>query len=93
MSYVFESKLRQFECLYHVKRHGTTLRKAVPQIQDAITRAGTPPRGVKVFLRGQVPALQQTINGLQIGLLLAFLLIFLLLAANFRRFAWPLPSS
>jgi multidrug efflux pump subunit AcrB len=64
--------------------HGTTLGKAVPQIQEAISRAGTPPRGVKVFLRGQVPALQQTITGLQTGLLLAVVVIFLLLAANFQ---------
>ena len=64
--------------------HGVTLGEAVPEIQRAIDRAGTPPRGVKVFLRGQVPALQQTISGLRNGLLLAVVVIFLLLAANFQ---------
>lgn len=64
--------------------HGVTLGQAVPQIQEAIGRAGSPPRGVKVFLRGQVPALQQTIDGLRSGLLLAVIVIFLLLAANFQ---------
>ena len=64
--------------------HGITLGKAIPEIQQAIDRAGTPPRGVRVLLRGQVPALQQTITGLQTGLLLAVLVIFLLLAANFQ---------
>ncbi|HYO83322.1 MAG TPA: efflux RND transporter permease subunit [Bryobacteraceae bacterium] len=64
--------------------HGLTLGQAVPQIQQAIDRAGTPPRGVKVLLRGQAPALRQTIAGLQAGLLLAVLVIFLLLAANFQ---------
>lgn len=64
--------------------HGITLGKAVPQIQQAIEHAGKPPRGVKVLVRGQVPALQQTVSGLQNGLLLAVVVIFLLLAANFQ---------
>lgn len=64
--------------------HGKTLGEAIPIIQQAIERAGKPPRGVKVFLRGQVPALQQSISGLRTGLLLAIVVIFLLLAANFQ---------
>jgi multidrug efflux pump subunit AcrB len=36
------------------------------------------------MLRGQIPALQQTVSGLEIGLLLAVVVIFLLLAANFQ---------
>jgi multidrug efflux pump subunit AcrB len=39
---------------------------------------------VSVTYRGQIPALEQTISGLKIGLLLAVLVIFLLLAANFQ---------
>ncbi len=35
-------------------------------------------------MRGEIPALEQTIAGLRIGLLLAVLVIFLLLAANFQ---------
>lgn len=64
--------------------HDITLGKAGPEIQRAIERAGTPPKGVKVVIRGQAPALQQTIQGLQIGLLLALVVIFLVLAANFQ---------
>jgi multidrug efflux pump subunit AcrB len=64
--------------------HGKTLGEAAPLIQQAIDRAGQPPRGVKVMLRGQIPALLQTVSGLQIGLLLAVVVIFLLLAANFQ---------
>ncbi|HWQ53982.1 MAG TPA: efflux RND transporter permease subunit [Bryobacteraceae bacterium] len=64
--------------------HGVTLGKAVPEIQKAIDRAGQPPRGVKVFLRGQIPTLQETMIGLQTGVLLAVVAIFLLLAANFQ---------
>jgi multidrug efflux pump subunit AcrB len=64
--------------------HGRTLGQAIPEIQQAIERAGKPPRGVRVFLRGQVPALEQTVGGLRTGLLLAVVVIFLLLAANFQ---------
>ena len=35
-------------------------------------------------MRGQIPALEQTISGLRTGLLLAVVVIFLLLAANFQ---------
>jgi multidrug efflux pump subunit AcrB len=35
-------------------------------------------------MRGEIPTLEQTISGLRIGLLLAVLVIFLLLAANFQ---------
>jgi len=35
-------------------------------------------------MRGQIPPLERTISGLQNGLLLAVLVIFLLLAANFQ---------
>jgi multidrug efflux pump subunit AcrB len=64
--------------------HGVTLGHAIPEIQKAVDAAGKPPRGVKVFLRGQAPALQETLRGLQAGLLLAVVVIFLLLAANFQ---------
>ncbi len=64
--------------------HGITLGEAAQQINAAIARAGTPPRGISVALRGQAPALAQTISGLRTGLLLAILVIFLLLAANFQ---------
>jgi multidrug efflux pump subunit AcrB len=37
-----------------------------------------------VRVRGEIPALEQTLYGLRIGLLLAVLVIFLLLAANFQ---------
>jgi multidrug efflux pump subunit AcrB len=37
-----------------------------------------------VKLRGEIPPLEQTLSGLRIGLLLAVLVIFLLLAANFQ---------
>lgn len=64
--------------------HGVTLGQASEGIQQAIDRAGKPPRGVKVVLRGQIPTLEQSVSGLQIGLALAVVVIFILLAANFQ---------
>jgi multidrug efflux pump subunit AcrB len=64
--------------------HGITLGQAAGRIERAIAAAGVPPRGVTVRQRGEAPALEQTIDGLRTGLLLAVLVIFLLLAGNFQ---------
>jgi multidrug efflux pump subunit AcrB len=64
--------------------HGITLGEAASQLNAAVAKAGAPPRGVTVAFRGQIPPLEQTISGLRTGLLLAILVIFLLLAANFQ---------
>jgi multidrug efflux pump subunit AcrB len=45
---------------------------------------GQPPAGVSVALRGQIVPMQQMMDGLRTGLLLAVVVIFLLLAANFQ---------
>jgi multidrug efflux pump subunit AcrB len=66
--------------------HNVPLGKAIAPIQQALQRAGNPPRGVSVQMRGEAPGLQQTLRGLRIGLLLAIVVIFLLLAANFQSF-------
>jgi multidrug efflux pump subunit AcrB len=63
---------------------GVTLGEAAPALNAALARAGTPPRGITVKYRGQIPPLEQTISGLRVGLLLAVAVIFLLLAANFQ---------
>jgi multidrug efflux pump subunit AcrB len=64
--------------------HGITLGNAVREIKQALADAGTPPRGAKVVMKGEIPPLEQTISGLRTGLLLAVVLIFLLLSANFQ---------
>ena len=64
--------------------HDIPLGEAATQIRAAIARAGTPPKGVTVNVRGQIPPLENTLKGLQNGLLLAVVAIFLLLAANFQ---------
>jgi multidrug efflux pump subunit AcrB len=64
--------------------HGRPLGEAAAGIRGAIHRAGDPPRGVTVNLRGQVPPLEETLTGLRLGLALATGAIFLLLAAAFQ---------
>ena len=70
--------------------HGLSLGAATRQIQAALAHVGEAPRGVSLNVRGQVPALQQTVSGLQTGLLLAVGVIFLLLAANYQSFKMAL---
>ncbi|HLK64599.1 MAG TPA: efflux RND transporter permease subunit [Bryobacteraceae bacterium] len=64
--------------------HGIVLGDAATQVRAALARAGAPPRGVTVTVRGQLPPLEDTVSGLRIGLLLSVAVIFLLLAANFQ---------
>ncbi len=60
------------------------LGRAGTDIDGAIARSGSPPRGVTVQVRGQVSAMRQIFGNLGIGLALAILVILLLLAANFE---------
>lgn len=65
---------------------GNDLGSVSREVSSAISRAGEPPRGVTVAIRGQIPPMNQTLMGLQVGLVLAVLVIYLLLAANFQSF-------
>ena len=64
--------------------HGVTLGEAARALNRALAGAGTPPRGVKIVMKGEIPPLEQTTSGLRTGLGLAVAVIFLLLAANFQ---------
>ncbi len=63
---------------------GEDLGRISSQLDSAIRRAGELPRGLKVTVRGQIGPMKQTLTNLGIGLLLAVLVIYLLLAANFQ---------
>jgi multidrug efflux pump subunit AcrB len=63
---------------------GEDLGRVTKSIDAAVRQAGTPPRGVTVQVRGQIAPMRETLTNLGIGLLLAILVIFLLLAANFE---------
>ena len=64
--------------------HGRTLGEMAPEIRAAVARAGEPPRGSFVSVRGQIPPLEETILGLENGLLLSLAVIFLMLAVGFQ---------
>jgi len=63
---------------------GEDLGRISTRLDEVIRNAGTPPRGVRVTVRGQVDPMKQTLTNLGVGLLLAVLVIYLLLAANFQ---------
>lgn len=54
--------------------------------KDVLVKAGEKPGRISYEIRGQIPPLRQMLSGLGVGLLLAVLAIFLLLAANFQSF-------
>jgi len=57
---------------------------AAAAVNEAIAKLGKPPAKVNIALRGQVEPLNQMLRGLQTGLGVAILAIFLMLAANFQ---------
>jgi len=63
---------------------GADLGTVARQVKAALKELGPPPAGVNVAVRGQIVPLEQMLNGLRAGLLLAVVAIFLLLAANFQ---------
>jgi len=63
---------------------GQDLGRISKSIDAAIKRAGTLPTGTTVQVRGQIAPMHDTLHNLGIGLLLAILAIFLLLAANYQ---------
>ncbi|HEY5749302.1 MAG TPA: efflux RND transporter permease subunit [Chryseolinea sp.] len=66
--------------------HKKDLGSATAIVRAAIQKAGTPPAGMVIEVRGLVKLLEETLNSLQTGLLLAIVVIFLLLAANYQSF-------
>lgn len=62
------------------------LGSATALVQKTLAGMGTPPKGVKVEVKGMSALLTETLGGLQKGLLFAVLVILLLLAANYESF-------
>ncbi|HZT75344.1 MAG TPA: efflux RND transporter permease subunit [Vicinamibacterales bacterium] len=63
---------------------GSDLGRVSRGIDEAIRRLGTPPRGTTVQVRGQIAPMHETFTNLSLGLGLAVVVIFLLLAANYE---------
>ena len=62
---------------------GTDLGCVSREVSAALKRAGEPPPGVKVEVRGQIPPMRDMLGGLALGLGLAVVVIFLLLVRQF----------
>jgi multidrug efflux pump subunit AcrB len=69
---------------------GEDLGTVANRIEKALKQTGAPPPKVTVNLRGQIPPMRDMLSGLQTGFLLAVVVIFLLLAANFQSIRLPL---
>jgi multidrug efflux pump subunit AcrB len=63
---------------------GEDLGHVSEKIAEAITRAGDPPRGIEVEVRGQIVPMREMFRGLATGLALAVAVIFLLLTGYFQ---------
>ena len=63
---------------------GADLGSVAEEVSRALQRLGQPPAGITVTVRGQIVPLAQMLEGLRTGLLMAVVVIFLLLAANFQ---------
>lgn len=63
---------------------GEDLGRVITRLDSAIARAGHPPRGVEVELRGQVQPMKQMFQSLEIGLGVAVCVILIMLTAYFQ---------
>jgi multidrug efflux pump subunit AcrB len=63
---------------------GSDLGGVAQDVTRALKQVGDPPARVNVAVRGQVKPMQEMLDGLRTGLLLAVVVIFLMLAANFQ---------
>ncbi|RFM25583.1 efflux RND transporter permease subunit [Deminuibacter soli] len=65
---------------------GMDLGTATKDVDKAIASIGKLPRGLTVETKGLSPVLTETLDSLQSGLIVAIVVIFLMLAANFQSF-------
>ncbi len=63
---------------------GEDLGRAARRVEGAIARAGEPPKGATVEVRGQTAPMNEILRGLAFGLAMAVVVIMLLLTANFQ---------
>lgn len=69
---------------------GVDLGSISRELSVALVRAGEPPKGTSIAVRGQVPPLREMLSGLAVGMGVAVVAIFLLLAAHFQSLRLPL---
>ncbi len=66
--------------------HQTDLGHAMVGVQQALEKMGELPRGLSIETKGLTQVLTETLDSLQSGLIVAIVVIFLMLAANFQSF-------
>ncbi|AZB10345.1 efflux RND transporter permease subunit [Chryseobacterium sp. G0162] len=66
--------------------HKKDLEQASQDVQKAIESLGELPKGINIEVSGMAPVLNETMNSLSSGLLIAAAVIFLMLAATFQSF-------
>ncbi len=71
---------------------GEDLGRAIDHVEAAIQRAGKPPKGVEVDIRGQVKPMRQMFQSLEIGLAVAVVVILIMLTAYFQSFRLALTA-
>ncbi len=66
--------------------HRADLGTVARRIEDALAAVGAPPAKTSVAIRGQVVPLNELLGGFRGGLIVAVVVVFLLLSANFQSF-------
>jgi multidrug efflux pump subunit AcrB len=69
---------------------GRDLGSASTAVQQAINQLGALPLGTRVTIRGQSDAMYQSFSSLRLGIILAIILVYLLMVANFQSWLEPL---
>ena len=68
---------------------GRDLGSASAAVQRAIDRLGQLPAGMRINIRGQSQSMQESFSSLEQGLVLAVILVYLLMVANFQSWLEP----
>jgi multidrug efflux pump subunit AcrB len=66
--------------------HGIDLGSALNVLDRSIKELGELPAGIQILKKGQADLISQTLQELQLGLLIAIVVIFLMLSASFQSF-------
>jgi multidrug efflux pump subunit AcrB len=69
---------------------GRDLGSASAAVQRAITALGHLPPGMRINIRGQSQAMHESFSALELGIVLAIILVYLLMVANFQSWLEPL---
>ena len=71
---------------------GEDFGRVVDRLDAAMARAGKPPRGIEVDLRGQVRPMKEMFRSLEIGLAVAVMVILIMLTGYFQSFRLALSA-